>query len=68
MNGIKFTVYTAAGALIWIVVLTALGYLIEGNQVLINKYLKDITVITVMIVGLIILSYVILNKNKRYSE
>lgn len=68
MNGVKFTVYTAGGAFIWMVVLTALGYFIGGNQALIHKYLKEITIVTVIAVSLIILGYMKLNKMKKQNR
>ncbi len=65
MNGLKFTIYTTAGALIWIILLTLLGYFIGDNQNLVQKYLKDITNITIIVVSLILLIYI---KIKRVNK
>lgn len=57
MNGLVFSFFTALGSLIWILVLVGLGYFIGQNQQLIHKYLKEITVITLIILALIIFMY-----------
>ena len=54
----KFTIYTILGAGIWIVILTMLGYFIGQNQELIHKYLKEITIITIILVVLLIVWYI----------
>ena len=57
MNGLVFSFFTGLGSLIWILVLVGLGYFIGQNQTLIHKYLKEITVITLIILGIIIFIY-----------
>jgi len=57
MNGIIFSFFTALGSLIWILVLVGLGYFIGQNQELIHKYLKEITIITLIILSFIIFIY-----------
>ena len=54
----KFTIYTTLGAGIWVVILTMLGYFIGENQELIHKYLKEITIITIILVVLLIVWYI----------
>lgn len=44
MDGAKFTLYTGAGAGIWVAVLVVLGYVLGENQDLVEKYLKQITI------------------------
>ena len=56
MNIVEFSLYTSLGAGIWALILTLLGYFIGANQELINLYLKEITII--MVILLIILGYV----------
>lgn len=55
MNIVQFSIFTAFGAGLWALVLTLLGYFIGENQVLINTYLREITIVVllglVMIVG-----------------
>ena len=57
MNGFIFTLFTGLGSLIWILVLVGLGYFIGENQTLIHKYLREITIITLIILGVIIFAY-----------
>jgi len=38
-----FLLYTAAGAAIWVIILTALGYFIGANQALLSKYYREIS-------------------------
>jgi len=58
MDKVKFTTYTTFGALIWIVILTLLGYFIGENQELIHQYLKEITIIVFILISILILFYV----------
>ncbi len=58
MNSFKFSLYTALGAGIWVVVLTMLGYFLGANQELIDKYLKEITIITLILVTILLGFYV----------
>ncbi len=44
MNFGKFTFYTCLGAGTWSLILTAMGYLIGGNEALVQQYLKQITI------------------------
>jgi len=57
MNGFVFSFFTALGSLIWILVLVGLGYFIGENQELIHKYLKEITMLTLIIISFIIFIY-----------
>jgi len=58
MDGIKFTIYTTLGASIWATILTLLGYFLGANQELIHIYLKEITIIIVVLIILFIMWYV----------
>ena len=62
MNYIKFTIYTSLGAFIWASILVALGYFLGSNQELIHIYLKQITIITLIIILIIIFVYYKINK------
>ena len=55
----KFTLYTTLGALIWVTILTLLGYVIGQQQELIHRYLREITVITLIAVALLLLTYIV---------
>ncbi len=57
MDSLKFTIYTTLGAGIWIVILTMLGYLLGQNQELIHKYLKEITIVTIIFVVVLLFWY-----------
>ncbi len=63
MDGWKFTIYTALGAGIWATILTLLGYYLGANQDLIHKYLKEITIVTILLMGIIIFWYYRRTKN-----
>ncbi|GAB6045811.1 DedA family protein [Caminibacter profundus] len=58
MDKLKFSVYTTLGALIWVSILAMLGYFIGENQELIHKYLKEITVLIIILLAIIILIYI----------
>ncbi len=65
MNVLHFSVYSALGAGIWVIVLVALGYLLGSNQELISEYLHTATVIALISVALITLFYIVRNKRKK---
>jgi len=65
MNIARFSLYSALGAGIWVVVLVALGYLLGSNEALISEYLHTATIITLICVVFITLFYIIRNKRKR---
>ncbi len=54
MNYGKFAFYTSLGAGIWSLILTAMGWYIGGNEELIARYLKQITIglVLVMVAGI----------------
>ena len=64
MHKWKFTFYTALGAGIWITILALLGYFIGANQELIHKYLKQITIGALFFVGVLIGTYIFLQKRR----
>ena len=66
MSPFKFSLYTSLGAGIWVVVLTLLGYYLGANQELIHQYLKEITIVTLILVALLIVFYVV--KQKRSNS
>ena len=65
MNIAKFSLYSALGAGIWVVVLVALGYLLGSNEALISEYLHTATIIALICVVFITVFYIIRNKRKR---
>jgi len=64
MDKMKFSIYTILGAGIWVTILTLLGYFIGENQDLIHKYLKEITIIVVVLMVIIIGIYVKIRKKR----
>ncbi len=65
MNIAKFSLYTAIGAGIWVVVLVGVGYLVGSNEALISEYLKSATLIALVSVALITIFYILRNKKHR---
>jgi len=65
MNIVKFSLYSALGAGIWVAVLVALGYLLGSNETLISEYLHTATTIALISVVFITLFYIIRNKRKK---
>jgi len=64
MNALKFSVYTTLGAGIWAIILTFLGYFLGANQELIHKYLREITIATIVLVIIIIAIYVKIKRKR----
>ena len=64
MNLKVFIFYTSLGALIWSIILVALGYLIGENQELIKEYLSQIVTITLISVAVITAMYIYNHKRK----
>ncbi|MFT7004223.1 MAG: membrane protein DedA with SNARE-associated domain [Sulfurimonas sp.] len=65
MNLVVFSTYTALGAGIWALILTLLGYFIGENQELIDAYLKQITIIVVVLLIVLGSLYAYYQRNKR---
>ena len=57
MDKLEFTLYTALGAGIWSLVLVLLGYFIGEEQELLQHYLKEITLATLLVVSLLLIWY-----------
>lgn len=64
MDIVQFSLYTTLGAGIWALILTLLGYFIGANQELINKYLKEITLLVVLLLIILISVYFAYQKRK----
>ncbi len=65
MNIVKFSLYSALGAGIWVIVLVALGYILGSNEELISEYLHTATIMALVSVVFITIFYIIRNKRKR---
>ncbi len=55
----KFSLYTALGAGIWVVVLVLLGYFLGANEELVGEYLHRATLIALVSVSLITTLYIL---------
>jgi len=58
MPMVPFLLYTGAGAGIWVVILTLLGYFIGGNEALLSEYLHTIVMVTLGLIGLATVIYI----------
>jgi len=65
MNLAEFSVYTLLGAGIWALILTLLGYFLGENQALIDAYLKEITMATIIVVVGIISVYFYFKRERK---
>jgi membrane protein DedA with SNARE-associated domain len=63
MNLVTFSTYTTLGAGIWSLVLVMLGYFIGENQEMLDAYLKQITI--VLLVLIVLLGFWYTYKNKK---
>ncbi len=67
MNISKFTLYTALGAGIWMVVLTLIGYFIGENEALVKEYLKEATILALGFVATVGAIYYLKNQKRQES-
>ncbi len=65
MDIAPFTAYTALGAAIWSIILITLGMLFGEHQSLIEQNLKNITILTIIIISAIIWLYI---KKKKHLK
>jgi len=63
MNMARFVLYSALGAVIWVVVLVAIGYFIGSNQELVSQYLQNATAIALVSIAVIVGVYVYRHNN-----
>jgi len=57
MNPLKFTIYTAAGSIVWSLILVSLGYFLGQNQDLLDKYIKEVILIILLFVVILTVIY-----------
>lgn len=69
MNLAVFSLFTALGAGIWVVVLALVGYWVGNNQVLVMNSLHKITIVTLGLCVVLVAAYVLrLRKNRKLQE
>ena len=68
MNIAKFSIYTAAGAGLWVTVLAFLGYFIGKNKELLKQYSRTITIILLIFCVLIVAIYVYVKRRRARAE
>ena len=64
MDKLLFSIYTALGAGIWVIVLALLGYFLGNNQNLIKEYLHQITIAVVAIIVVVLGIYFWVKREK----
>jgi len=57
MNITQFSIFTLLGAGIWALILVLIGYFIGANEALIKEYLKEITIIVLLLLVIIVWVY-----------
>ena len=67
MNLFTFTLYTGLGAGIWVIVLALVGYLVGNNQEMVNRYLHQVVLATIVLAALLVAGYVFY-KHRRPSR
>ncbi len=65
MNIVKFSIYTSLGALIWVSILTGLGYFLGDNEEVIKSYLHNITFALLSFVFIVAIIYYKTYKNTK---
>ncbi|MEK6933686.1 MAG: DedA family protein [Nanoarchaeota archaeon] len=64
MNMFKFCLYTILGSSFWVIILTYLGLLFGNNTELIKQNINLITLWALLVAGIIIIIYIIIQKRK----
>lgn len=64
MNMRQFSIFTLLGAGIWALILVLVGYFIGANEVLMHKYLKEITIMVFILLIILVWLYSIFQKKK----
>ncbi|MDA8240247.1 MAG: DedA family protein [Nitrospiraceae bacterium] len=67
MNHLKFSLYTVAGAGLWVTVLTYIGYFIGMNRELIMRYSHQALIGAVLLSAVIIVLYVRAHRKKKLA-
>ncbi|MDP6107846.1 MAG: DedA family protein [Candidatus Brocadiia bacterium] len=65
MNLLRFTIYTALGAGIWVTVLTYIGFVVGKSRELFQRYLNGAAMYTLAGVFVLVIVYVYLHRRRR---
>ncbi len=64
MNLSKFTIYTALGAGIWMVILSLIGYFVGANEDLVKEYLRNVTILSIILLSFAVWFYYLVKVKK----
>lgn len=67
MNHVRFSVYTLAGAGIWVTILTTIGYVIGANEELIMRYSRQ-ALLAVVAASALLVGFYVWNHRRRRSR
>jgi membrane protein DedA with SNARE-associated domain len=67
MKLFDFVLYTTLGAMIWNIILAALGYFLYSQKEMLEKYYKELS-ITFLILGVLLVAYFVYKAFKKKSE
>ncbi|MBN1636289.1 MAG: DedA family protein, partial [Deltaproteobacteria bacterium] len=62
MNILKFSLYTAIGAGIWVTILACIGFMVGNNIELVQQYSKQASLILLVFIVILVLFYIIIFK------
>ncbi len=65
MNLLAFSIYTALGAAIWVIILALLGFYIGENQALVQEYLRIIIMSIIGVLAVLALFYIRIKLKKK---
>lgn len=68
MNLAKFIFFTSLWAWIWVIILVMIWYFIWENQEMVEKYLKEITIYTLIFISFLSVIYFFYIKNKKIKK
>jgi membrane protein DedA with SNARE-associated domain len=57
MNFVKFSLYTALGAFIWVVILACIGYQVGNNMALVKEYSRYVSIGLIIFITIITAAY-----------
>jgi membrane protein DedA with SNARE-associated domain len=68
MNLLKFCIYTALGAILWVTVLACIGYFVGNNMELVMKYSRQAIFVVLGCMSVVFIVYIRSYKKKIYNQ